>query len=436
MKKDNKKKKFNYLKDIDVREVTLCKSPVQGDSSKFNIIKAADELQLQEGQEELDFFVPITKASKSKRLVYGYVLVPNEDQFEKNGDVDDNHGDIITKEEVEKAAHSFLRNMSARNQKGSGTGLQHIFFDDIGFPVESYVDVDGKHGRSGGWVVGTKITDDGVWDAIDKGEITGYSMGGTGYRKSIDSEGIESPQDNPMSSGSFDKGVDDSDALTINKKKGVKAMEITAEVRKSIGDIVSEQLEGLLEDHLTKPMARIRKSIEDIRDESGLGEDRSSLDVDERIRDIEKAMVDLAEDMGEKFEALIDSVEKALDHLDEALGDEDAGSSEGEESDDGVQKADGDAGEAEGEAEGSSEEDSEEDSEESGDVVKAIESAFGAIGKKIDDLAGRVSTVEKARGVKRSIEGTPEDDVPDDVDKGDDTWASGSPFAVGSASRQ
>lgn len=439
-----KKKTFNYLKDIDVREVTLCKSPVQGGSSKFSIIKSKDPLPaLKEGQENLEFFVPIIKSDKAKKLVYGYVLVPNEDQFVSEGKVEDSQGDIITHAEVEKAAHSFLKNMSDRIHKGSGTGLQHIFFDDIGYPVESYVDTDGVHGRKGGWVVGTKITSDRVWDAIEKGEITGYSMGGTGYRRPVDgSGGIESPQDSPVDTSVSDtfKGDVDSEGNHIDADKGVKVMEITAEVKKTIGDIVSDQLAGVVDEHIAKPMARIRKSIEDIRDDAGLGDDRSSMDVDERIKDIEKAVEELAEEMSEKFESLVDTVEKTLDHLDEALGEElGAGADDGKGTDDGADDDDGDddAVSKAGGTGGDDAADDDDDDKKKPSVVKTIEKAFSGLGDKLQSISDRLEKVEKVRGVKRGVESTSEDEGPDSVKKGEeDTWSNGSPFSVGSASRQ
>ena len=41
---------------------------------------------------------------------------------------------------------------------------------------------DWKPFKKGDWFMGTKIVDDDLWGQIERGEITGYSMGGDGIR--------------------------------------------------------------------------------------------------------------------------------------------------------------------------------------------------------------------------------------------------------------
>ncbi|CAH1059444.1 XkdF-like putative serine protease domain-containing protein [Paenibacillus pseudetheri] len=40
----------------------------------------------------------------------------------------------------------------------------------------------------GSWVAAVKVTDDDTWEAIKKGEITGFSMWGVGKREEIEEE--------------------------------------------------------------------------------------------------------------------------------------------------------------------------------------------------------------------------------------------------------
>lgn len=102
----------------------------------------------------------------AKQLVYGVVYEPN---------VPDAHNDMMEAEEIEKAAHKFLADY--RN-----IDKQHDFQSGYGEVVESYIapqdfEVGGEVIKKGSWVLVTKA-DDETWEAIQKGEITGYSMAG------------------------------------------------------------------------------------------------------------------------------------------------------------------------------------------------------------------------------------------------------------------
>lgn len=109
----------------------------------------------------------INKEDEEQKLVYGVVYEP---------DVEDSHGDVMSAEEIEKAAHGFVKD--ARN-----IDEQHNFESGVGEVVESYIapsDFDiGEHSiKKGSWVLVTKASDE-IWEDIKKGEITGYSMAGT-----------------------------------------------------------------------------------------------------------------------------------------------------------------------------------------------------------------------------------------------------------------
>jgi hypothetical protein len=122
----------------------------------------------------------IFKVDEEKHIVYGKALVP--DRY-------DLQGDLVTKEDVEKAAHAFMINIQKAyadlvcgiksGSKASQIGLMHKVFKGVGgfgYVVESYIDPEGS------WVLGTKVTDEKVWKMIKDGVITGYSIGGTGIR--------------------------------------------------------------------------------------------------------------------------------------------------------------------------------------------------------------------------------------------------------------
>ncbi|MCU5716663.1 XkdF-like putative serine protease domain-containing protein [Bacillus cereus] len=109
----------------------------------------------------------LTKADDPKKLVYGVVYEPG---------VEDAHQDFMTSEEIEKAAHAFLKDSRDIDK-------QHDFIPGAGELVESYIapddfEINGQTIAKGSWVIATKATDE-IWDQIQKGEITGYSMAGS-----------------------------------------------------------------------------------------------------------------------------------------------------------------------------------------------------------------------------------------------------------------
>ncbi|OJG33752.1 hypothetical protein RV00_GL001006 [Enterococcus devriesei] len=109
----------------------------------------------------------VTKADDPQKLVYGIVYSPDEE---------DAHGDYMDAETIEKAAHSFMEEYQQIDK-------QHDFSPGAGGVVESYVSpvdmtIGGTKIAKGTWVLVTKATDE-VWESIQKGEFTGYSLAGT-----------------------------------------------------------------------------------------------------------------------------------------------------------------------------------------------------------------------------------------------------------------
>ncbi|OAT71886.1 XkdF-like putative serine protease domain-containing protein [Parageobacillus thermoglucosidasius] len=137
-------------------------------------------------QKEVRVFV--NKEEEEQKLVYGVVYEP---------DVVDAHGDFMTAEEIEKAAHVFMKDY--RN-----IDKQHDFNAGVGEVVESYIaPTDFKIGdeeiKKGSWVLVTKASDE-IWEQIKKGEITGYSMAGT-------AEVIEKQEEKPVTKSNEDDEV-------------------------------------------------------------------------------------------------------------------------------------------------------------------------------------------------------------------------------------
>lgn len=111
---------------------------------------------------DVDFY----KQDVEKQLVFGVVMEP---------DAEDTQGDFSNEEEIEKAAHLFLR-------KSRIIGKSHKLKAKAEV-VESYIareaaTIDGQEVKKGSWVMVTKIHDKELWEGIKSGEFTGFSIAG------------------------------------------------------------------------------------------------------------------------------------------------------------------------------------------------------------------------------------------------------------------
>lgn len=127
----------------------------------------------------------VHKADGYKQLVYGVVLEPN---------ALDSQDDFMLPDQVEKAAHGYLKKVA--RGKATVTKLQHqaksFFRDKPGVvPVESYIapvdfTLDGKEMvKKGTWVMCVHVEDHDVWQDVLAGKYTGFSIGGSGIRRSM-----------------------------------------------------------------------------------------------------------------------------------------------------------------------------------------------------------------------------------------------------------
>lgn len=161
------------LKDAKITHISLVDKGANG--VPFAIIKAqkADKAGAIQKQ------VQIAKIDDDKRIVKGIVYQP---------DLVDAHDDQMDEVEIEKAAHLFMEKQHTYN-----IDKQHDLEVDKGFVIESYIaPCDMTLGEQqivkGSWVAAVKVTDDDTWEAIKKGEITGFSMWGVGKREEIEEE--------------------------------------------------------------------------------------------------------------------------------------------------------------------------------------------------------------------------------------------------------
>jgi len=124
-------------------------------------------------QKELlkSFGLKILKIDKKKHLVGGVVYEP---------DAIDSQGDYTDAEEIEKAIERFMEKYSKDpkrirvNHKG-----QAYYFPIIEcFQPETDIKKGGKTIKAGSWWLMVKVTDNSIWQLIESGKLTGFSMGG------------------------------------------------------------------------------------------------------------------------------------------------------------------------------------------------------------------------------------------------------------------
>ena len=112
----------------------------------------------------------IIKVDEQHHYVTGIVYEPM---------VEDAHGNYMTEDEIIKAAYWFAKN-------GDEVDLQHSFEAlENAKVVENWVTkstttIGDTELATGTWLITVEITDDTVWEQVQKGELTGFSMGGVG----------------------------------------------------------------------------------------------------------------------------------------------------------------------------------------------------------------------------------------------------------------
>jgi hypothetical protein len=130
-------------------------------------------------EKEVRLLVPVEKnQAHPKRVSYGVVLEP---------DVEDLQGDVMSAEDIEQSAYDWME----RSQSG---GHMHSSLVEGATVVESYIapsdiPIETAAGpetiRKGSWVLAMRWPEE-IWSSIEKGDLTGYSVGGTGVRLALE----------------------------------------------------------------------------------------------------------------------------------------------------------------------------------------------------------------------------------------------------------
>ena len=293
----------NNLSRLSVVEVTLC-SAAAVPNAQIQILKAANI-----SDENLILKTVVFKAvDKVKKQAFGYCFCPDEADYQ---------GDISTAEEVEKACNSFMRNLAHKVGKGTGTGLEHSAFTGIGHPIQSAIDLDGgiakAHGADpcpGGWWIGVQVTDDDTWEGIEKGTITGFSIGGSGMRTPIagqEQSGIMKTFHNKVSEllKGLTKSDDAKSFLQAYRERKVEddLWDIFSALRESITSILGD-------DDITDKTEAISNTIDEFK-----GAMSSFVGIVKAGAELNQGNVKLLTSVTESVQSVIDSLNGLLDKV-------------------------------------------------------------------------------------------------------------------------
>lgn len=128
--------------------------------------------EYKETEAEKSWDYEIVKADKEKQIVYGVALRANRP---------DSQNDIITKEEIEKAAHRFL----IESRRGDLQHKEMLSDQDFKVVESAIARVDERpHIQAGDWVLAVKLSDR-LWKQVKDKKINAFSIRGVGRRRPV-----------------------------------------------------------------------------------------------------------------------------------------------------------------------------------------------------------------------------------------------------------
>ena len=145
---------------------------VDGEATLFRVLDKGEEIEKDDVDSAYD--VDIIQKNDEKQFVLGRVMIP---------DKIDTDGEVIDKEETEKAAHRFLRNNHT-------IGLTHQYYSPGTYLVENYIapvdfEKNGKKVTQGSWIAGVQTENDKIWEAIKEKKLRAFSIGGWAKKRPL-----------------------------------------------------------------------------------------------------------------------------------------------------------------------------------------------------------------------------------------------------------
>ena len=226
---------------------------------QFLITKSAD------GTADFLLSGRILKADRETHHITGIVYEPM---------TEDAHGDFMTEEEIRKAAYWFAKN-------GDKVDRQHNFEHLPGTAVvETWLakadhEIAGGLVRKGSWLITIETENPDIWEAVQKGEITGFSMGGVGeYGKeeiSLDDMNLTPEKEGVIKKLAGWLGLH-SEIAKAGKKISGQNYEVLQTIHDNIGNLLTDlsapqkeeldmnqlELQDLVEAAVTKALSQIQ----------------------------------------------------------------------------------------------------------------------------------------------------------------------------------
>ncbi len=160
-----------------------------------------------DGQAVFSTYGRIIKADRENHYVTGIVYEPMEE---------DSHGNYMTAEEIRKAAYWFAKNGDKVDVQHSFEPLENAVVVET-WTAKSDFEIGGEEVKEGTWLMTVEVGDPKVWESVEKGEITGFSMGGIGsYGK----------EDNNLNNITKESETEDKKGL-LSKLAGVLGFNVT-----------------------------------------------------------------------------------------------------------------------------------------------------------------------------------------------------------------
>ncbi len=174
--------KVDLSKDtVVVSKCSKCKNPFENPNSLFNF---CEECRVNESRitkmlgKGLHVKVVKTEEVKDERIIFGAVLVPNEV---------DAQGDTYDESEVRKACFSFMEIYGPTYKimhNGEVLGKKITLLEN--YLSKFAEDWNGDKYPVGTWFQGVRANDDDIWKNAKEGKWTGWSIGGTAVKESLD----------------------------------------------------------------------------------------------------------------------------------------------------------------------------------------------------------------------------------------------------------
>lgn len=160
-----------YRYDKEIWDTDDARAHCKDHDGKFEAAKV-EKAEDKEQFSKFVKFVGVQKADKNpERIVMGIVYEP---------DTKDSQGDWANEDEIREAAYSFMESEQVYKINHEGSGASIRVLESFIAPVD--YELEGEKVKKGSWMLGSRVVDEDVWEKIESGELTGYSMAGMALR--------------------------------------------------------------------------------------------------------------------------------------------------------------------------------------------------------------------------------------------------------------